>query len=100
MSGLFDAWVEDCPLIYNRPNAPQKRDVLGTWNLSILAGQCRYAHVTALRSDGVSPQILGMRKIVSEDTLRRALGKIRESEGTEWMRKHWFQSVAEACKTL
>ncbi|MFA6183140.1 MAG: hypothetical protein WC672_13645, partial [Acidithiobacillus sp.] len=29
-SGLFDAWVEDGPLIYHSPNAPQKRDVLGT----------------------------------------------------------------------
>ncbi|MDA8151952.1 MAG: hypothetical protein M0003_04430, partial [Acidithiobacillus sp.] len=97
VSGLFDAWAEECPLIYNSPNAPKKRDVLGTWNLSILAGHRRYAHVTALRSDGVSPQILGMSKIVSEDALRRALGKIPEAEGTEWMRKHLFKSVAAAC---
>src|SRR5947208_12742222 len=27
-SGLFDKWVEDCPLQYKSPNAPQKRDVL------------------------------------------------------------------------
>ena len=27
-SGRFDAWVEDCPLQYKSPNAPQKRDVL------------------------------------------------------------------------
>ncbi|SMH67335.1 transposase (fragment) [Acidithiobacillus ferrivorans] len=99
VSGLFDAWVEECPLIYSSPNAPKKRDVLGTWNLSILAGHRRYAHVTALRSDGVSPQILGMSKIVSEDALRRALGKIPEAEGTEWMRKHLFKSVAASCHT-
>lgn len=43
-------------------------------------------HVTGLRSDGVSPQILSMDKIVSEDALRRALGKIPEAERTEWMR--------------
>ncbi|MBU2857005.1 hypothetical protein HF289_09000, partial [Acidithiobacillus ferrooxidans] len=47
VSGLFDAWVDDCPLIYNSPNAPQKRDVLGTLCLSILAGHRRYAHITA-----------------------------------------------------
>jgi hypothetical protein len=29
-SGLFDAWVEDCPLHDTSPNAPPKRDVLGT----------------------------------------------------------------------
>ncbi|MBU2718732.1 hypothetical protein HF563_04920 [Acidithiobacillus ferridurans] len=38
VSGLFDTWVEECPLINNSPNAPKNRDVLGTWNLSILAG--------------------------------------------------------------
>ena len=29
-SGLFDAWVSDSPLRYVSPNAPKKRDVLGT----------------------------------------------------------------------
>ena len=99
VGGLFDARVAECPLIYNSPNAPKKSDVLGTWNLSILAGHRRYAHVTALRSDSVSLQILGMSKIVSEDALRRALGKIPEAEGTEWMRKYLFKSVAAACHT-
>ncbi|WP_169829319.1 hypothetical protein [Acidithiobacillus albertensis] len=98
-TGLFDTWVEESPLHYTSPNAPQKRDVLGTLFLSILAGHRRYAHVTALRSDGVSPNILGMGKIVSEDALRRALSKIPEAEGTEWMRKHLFKSVVAACQT-
>jgi len=30
VSGLFDAFVEGCPLKYKSPNAPDKRDVLGT----------------------------------------------------------------------
>jgi hypothetical protein len=29
-AGLFDAFVADCPLRYTSPNAPKKRDVLGT----------------------------------------------------------------------
>jgi hypothetical protein len=37
-SGLFDGWVKDCRLQYTSPNAPQKRDVLGTILLSVLAG--------------------------------------------------------------
>src|ERR671911_108959 len=36
--GLFDNWVAACPLHYTSPNAPKKRDVLGTMVLSILAG--------------------------------------------------------------
>jgi hypothetical protein len=29
-AGLFDAWVADCPLSFTSPNAPRKRDLLGT----------------------------------------------------------------------
>ena len=34
-TGLFDALVADCPLRYGSPNAPKKRDVLGTAMLSM-----------------------------------------------------------------
>ncbi len=47
--GLFDGWVADCPLSLSSPNAPRKRDLLGTVLLSVLAGHRRYAHITALR---------------------------------------------------
>ena len=73
VSGLFDAWVSGCPMIYTSPNAPSKKDILGTWLLSILDGQWRYAHVTGLRGDCVAPGILGMNKIVSDESLRRGL---------------------------
>src|SRR5260370_20726487 len=36
-SGLFDKWVEDCPLHYTSANAPEKRNVLGTLLLSVVA---------------------------------------------------------------
>jgi hypothetical protein len=36
--GLFDGWVADCPLLFTSPNAPRKRDILGTLLLSVLAG--------------------------------------------------------------
>ncbi|MGC8534636.1 MAG: hypothetical protein ACP5QR_03780, partial [Rhizomicrobium sp.] len=56
-SGLFDAFVADCPLHYASPNAPKKRDVLGTVMLSMLAGHKRYAHIAALRCDAVLPEL-------------------------------------------
>jgi Transposase DDE domain group 1 len=64
--------------------------------LSVLAGHKRYAHVTALRGDGVSPQVLEMRRIVSEDALRRALGRIDEETGAAWMRRHLMRSITPA----
>ena len=73
VSGLFERWVSDCPMAYSSPNAPETRDILGTWLLSILDGQWRYAHITGLRGDSVAPGILGMTKIVSDESLRRGL---------------------------
>ena len=81
VSGRFDALAADCPLHYTSPNAPSKRDILGTTMLSILAGQWRYAHITALRGDGVNPSLLGMTKVASEDSVRRALERIPADEG-------------------
>jgi hypothetical protein len=88
VSGLFDAFVADCPLHYTSPNAPKKRDVLGTVMLSVLAGHRRYAHITSLRSDGVLPELLGMNKVVSEDAARRALKTIEEDAGAVWLQSH------------
>ena len=66
VSGLFQRWVESCPLEYTSPNAPKVCDVLGTWLLSILDGQRGYAHISGLRGDAVAPQILGMTRIISD----------------------------------
>jgi hypothetical protein len=80
VSGLFSRWLTGCPLSYTSPNAPEVVDVLGTWLLSILDGQRRYAHVAGLRGDEVAPQILGMNKIVSDESLRRALAHLAPSQ--------------------
>ena len=91
--------VEKCPLTYNSGISTHKRDVLGAWFLSILAGHHRYSHITGLRGDGISPQILGMSKIVSEDTLRRALARISAEESQNWLRPQLLSSVQAALNT-
>jgi hypothetical protein len=85
--GLFDAWVAGCPLSLTSPNAPSKRDILGTVMLSVLAGHRRYAHITTLRCDPVNPPLLGMAKVVSEDAVRRALTKIEAEAGRTWLQE-------------
>ena len=78
-SGLFDKWVEDCPLHYSSGNAPGKRDVLGTLVLSVLAGHWRYAHINAIRADGINPELLGMSGVASEDSVRRGMKAMDEA---------------------
>jgi hypothetical protein len=86
--GLFDSLVADCPLDYTSPNAPRKRDVIGTIFLSMLAGHNRYAHMTTVRCDPVNPPLLGMTPTVSEDAVRRGLDKIDEEAGESWAQGH------------
>ena len=85
---LFAPWVRECPLTYQSPNAPQPVDVLGTLLLSVLSGHHRYAHITTIRTDGVNPALLGMSKVCSEDSVRRALRALKEPASTQWLQTH------------
>ena len=92
-SGLYSQWIARCPLRYRSPNAPGVADVLGTSVLAVLSGAYRYAHVTGLRGDAVNPRGLGMERVVSEDSLRRAFQN-QEREGlASWQR----ESLLAAC---
>jgi hypothetical protein len=116
VSGLFERWVANCPMAYTSPNAPATRDVLGTWLLSILDGQWRYAHIAGLRGDSVAPGILGMNRILSDESLRRGLKHLapalergpaeerpaREAQlakTTAWMDQALAESTREALGT-
>lgn len=95
-AGVFDRWVEHCPLVYTSPNASSKRDVLGTLMLGILSGSRRYAHIAAVRGDAVAAQALGMHGVVSEDSVRRALKAMELTASESWMRQSLMHSVRDA----
>jgi hypothetical protein len=85
---LFSRLCAEAPLAFSSPNAPRVADVLGTLVLSILAGHSRYAHVNALRFDAVTPPLLRLQKLVSEDSARRALQKVDQLGGRAWQPRH------------
>jgi hypothetical protein len=93
LTGLFERWVASCPLDYQGPHRSSTRDILGTWMLSMLSGHRRYAHITTLRADGVTPSLLGMTRTVSEDTVRRALSALDAGDGVTWLQTHLDDSV-------
>jgi hypothetical protein len=53
VSGIWERFVDECPLQYRSPNAPAKGEILGTILFSVLSGHRRYAHITAIRADDV-----------------------------------------------
>lgn len=110
---IFNEWVDQCPMLFTSPNAPNKRDILGTVLLSVLAGHKRYSHITSILCDNVNPILLGMSKVASEDAVRRALqNNIEESAGVDWLKKSlrqtyqpllsepWILDVDTTVKTL
>ena len=99
VSGLFERWVKGCPMGYTSPNAPQVCDVLGTWLLSILDGQRRYAHVAGLRGDAVAPQVLGMSRIISDESLRRGLKHLAPSIGNRCSEEERIRREAQLAKS-
>jgi hypothetical protein len=95
-AGVFDRWVEDCPLSYSSPNGSAKADVLGTLMLGILAGGKRYAHLARVHGDAVASRALGLSGLVSEDSVRRALTAIDAGAAERWMRQALMNSVRDA----
>lgn len=83
--GLLDRLCQGSPLAYSSHNAPKDRDVFGTILLSVLNGQTRYAHINALRGDRVGAEVLGIEKIVSEDSVRRALKRGTALSWDRWL---------------
>lgn len=87
-SKLFDDFVDDCPLKFTSNNASSVRDILGSMMLSVLSGHTRYSHVSALRGESINAELLGMKKIVSEDVIRRSLLGMDENKGCIWLEHH------------
>jgi hypothetical protein len=48
-AGVFERWVASCPLRHHSGDAPDKRDVLGTLTLGLLAGHGGGARVRGSR---------------------------------------------------
>lgn len=94
VSGVWERFVEECPLQYTSRNAPTKNEILGTILFSVLSGHRRYAHITAIRGDEVLPQLLGIEQFRSEDSVRRAFEKQDEEALTLWMDRHTDESYA------
>ncbi|NJN05115.1 MAG: transposase [Rhodobacteraceae bacterium] len=84
-TGRWKRLVETCPLKYVSPNAPSKEEILGTILLSVLSGHRRYAHMTGLRGDQTMAEMLGVKRLRSEDSVRRAFERQDEEELTLWM---------------
>ncbi|MCY7319355.1 MAG: transposase [Ramlibacter sp.] len=91
VAGVFDRWVQQCPLRYTSPNASSARDVLSTLMLGTQSGSKRYAHIAA-----VAARALDMQSMVNEGTTRRALKSMQPDASEPRMRTALMDSVRDA----
>jgi hypothetical protein len=70
----------------------------GCWLLGILAEQDRYAHIGSLHGNGVAPEVLGMGKIIGDDSLRRALAAIAPAPNARYSVEERAAQQAQALK--
>lgn len=69
LGGRWEEFLRKCPLYYTGNRGSGALNVMGTAMLSILCGHWRYAHINAVRGDGINPGLLGMKGTVSEDAV-------------------------------
>ena len=89
--GVFDRLVASCPLKYTSHNAPAVRDVLGTAVAGIVQGFNRYRHMDFLRLDGSAARLMGLGRMMSSDSVRRALAGLGGEKGLKWV---WENNLA------
>lgn len=97
-SELFRNWVTSAPLSYTSNNAPAPKDILGTVLLSVLLGHKRYCNVEQIFGDEVSAKVLGINKICSDDSTRRGIKRLDETDALEWLNnclKHSWEPMLE-----
>ena len=93
--GRWERFLRDCPLRYTGNRGSGARRIMGTAILSILNGHWRYAHINAVRGDGINPGLLGMSGTVSEDAVRLGIGRI-EKKGLQWLSDHLLDCISPA----
>lgn len=96
LGSRWEQFMRDCPLIYQGNRGSGAKNVMGTILLSVLNGYWRYAHINAVRGDGINPQLLGMDRTVSEDAVRAGIGRIEETAGLQWLRGEIIDSIGPA----
>lgn len=92
-TGFLDSLCSDFPIDYRSNNSCSKREIVCTMVLAILYGKNRYVQINALRNDAAAMELLGIKRIVSEDTVRRALRDADADELDGWLARHEHEVV-------
>lgn len=94
--GRWEQLLSGCPLVYHGNRGSGAAKVMATVLLSVLSGHWRYAHINAVRGDGINPGLLGVEGTVSEDVVRLAMRRLGQEKGEPWVRGQIVDCIAAA----
>ena len=84
-SGILDTLSATCPVERTSNNASPVRDVVASLMLASLCDGSRFSHVDRLRHDPAIPQLFGLEKVVSADTIVRFLAVLPPAQARAWI---------------
>lgn len=84
-SQVLEKLVANCPVIRSSPHAAPVYDILCSFMLTVLCDGSRFSHVGRLREDPSITELFGMKKVVSDDTIRRFLYSLDERRARDWI---------------
>jgi len=84
---IVETLAKEVPIKRRSPNAAPVYDILQSFMLTALCDGRRFRHVARLREDPTVNELLGMRNVVSDDTMRRFFATIEAKVAADWIAK-------------
>lgn len=84
-TGIFENLALNSPLIRTSNNAASAHDVLVSFALTTLCDGSHFSDVNRLRHDSTIPELFGMNRVVSDDTIRRYFRSLDIEAARKWI---------------
>lgn len=82
---IFETLAATSPVVRTSNNALSPYDILTSFSLTTLCDGTHFSDVNRLRHDPAIPEILGMKRVVGDDTIRRFFKSINIEDARKWI---------------
>ena len=84
-TGIFEALAESSPVVRTSNNALSVYDILTSFSLTTLCDGTHFSDVNRLRHDPAIPELFGMKRVASDDTIRRFFKRVDIEKARSWI---------------
>jgi hypothetical protein len=84
-TGIFEALAQNSPAVRTSNNALSVYDIITSFSLTTLCDGTHFSDVNRLRHDPAIPELFGMKRVASDDTVRRFFKSIDIEDARSWI---------------